>query len=111
MEMRDKKVGDITILTLNGNIDATTAQKATEYIQQQIASGNVKLIADFSAVGYTSSAGLRVLLGAIKETRTQSGDIYLAAAQPDVLKVLNMSGFTRIMKIFPDVDAALAAFA
>jgi len=61
-------------------------------------------------VDYTSSAGLRVLLGAIKETRAQSGDIRLAGIQPDVQKVLNLSGFTNILKVFDDVDAAVASF-
>ncbi len=110
MELQSKKVDDITILSLNGSIDALTAPKITEYIQGLVADGNIKLIADFSAVDYTSSAGLRVLLGAIKETRAQGGDMRLVGVQPDVLKVLNLSGFTNILKLFDDLDSALARY-
>ncbi len=111
MDIQARQVGSVTLLTLVGSIDATTAPKLTEFIQAQIAKGNAKLVADFQAVDYTSSAGLRVLLGAIKESRSQSGDMRLAAVQPDVFKVLNLSGFTNILKLYPDLDAAVASYA
>jgi anti-anti-sigma factor len=110
MEIKDKQVEDVTVITLMGSIDALTAPQITEFIQAQVAKGNTKLVADLNGVDYTSSAGLRVLLGAIKETRAQSGDLRLAGIQPDVQKVLNLSGFSNILKIFDDLDAAVASF-
>lgn len=110
MDIQSKQDNDVTILTLKGSIDAMTAPQITAFIQAQIAKGNIKLVADLSGVDYTSSAGLRVLLGAIKETRAQSGDMRLASVQPDVLKVLNLSGFTNILKMFDDLDAAVASY-
>jgi anti-sigma B factor antagonist len=111
MELKDKQVNGVTVLSLTGSIDAMTAPKITEYIHGLVAKGNIKLVADFSGVDYTSSAGLRVLLGAIKETRAQSGDMRLTGVQPDVLKVLNLSGFTNILKLYDDMDAAVASYA
>ena len=111
MEIKDKQVDDVTVISLMGSIDAMTAPKITEFIQAQITKGNIKLVADMGGVDYTSSAGLRVLLGAIKETRAQSGDLRLAGVQPDVLKVLNLSGFTNILKLFDNADAAVASYA
>lgn len=110
MEIKDKQVDGVTVIALMGSIDAMTAPKITEFIQDQIAKGNIKLIADMSGVDYTSSAGLRVLLGAIKETRSQSGDLRLAGVQPDVRKILNLSGFTNIIKMFDTLDAAIASY-
>jgi len=111
MEMQDRRVNGVTVLSLKGSIDAMSAPKITEYIHGLVAKGNVNLVADFSGVDYTSSAGLRVLLGAIKETRAQSGDMRLTGVQQDVLKVLNLSGFTNILKLFDDLDAAVASYA
>ena len=45
-----------------------------------------------------------------KETRAQSGDMRLSGVQPDVLKVLNLSAFTNILKLFDDLDSAVASF-
>ena len=59
MEIKDKQVDGVTVIALMGSIDAMTAPKITEFIQDQIAKGNIKLIADMSGVDYTSSAGLR----------------------------------------------------
>jgi len=110
MEILDKQINGVTILTLKGSIDAMIAPQITEFIQDQISKGNIKLIADFSGVDYTSSAGLRVILGAIKETRSRSGDLRLIGIQPDVLKVFDLSGFTKILKIFDDLDIAIASY-
>ena len=110
MEIKDKQVDGVTVISLTGSIDAMTAPKITEFIQGQVANGNTKLIADMSGVDYTSSAGLRVLLGAIKETRAQSGDLRLTGIQPDVQKVLNLSGFTSILKIFDTLEGAVASY-
>ena len=110
MDIQDRQIGEVTILILKGSLDGMTAPKITEYINGLVTRGNIKLVADFRGVDYTSSAGLRVLLGAIKETRAKSGDMRLAGVQPDVLKVLNLSGFTSILKMFDDTDAAVASY-
>ena len=111
MELNERQAGGVTVLSLKGSIDAMTAPKISEFIQGHVTKGNIKLVADFSGVDYTSSAGLRVLLGAIKDTRAQSGDMRLAGVQPDVLKVLNLSGFTNILKMFDNADEAVASYA
>jgi len=110
MEIQDKQIKDITIISIEGSIDALTAPNLTERINGLVAGGNIKLVADFSGVDYTSSAGLRVLLGAVKQTRAKGGDIILVGIQPDVEKVLSLSGFTSILKVFPDVEAAVSSF-
>lgn len=110
MEIKDRVVNDVTVISLEGSIDAMTAPKITEFIHGQVSKGNIKLVADLSGVDYTSSAGLRVMLGAIKETRSQGGDLRLTGIQPDVQKVLNLSGFSNILKIFDDLDAAVASY-
>ena len=111
MDIQSRQLDGVTVLSLVGSIDAMTAPKITEHIQGHIAQGNIKLIADFKGVDYTSSAGLRVLLGGIKDTRSQGGDLRLASVQPDVLKVLNLSGFTNILKMFDSVESAVASYA
>ena len=110
MEIQDRQMGNVTILSLKGSIDAMMAPKITEFIQGQVARGNINLVGDLAGVDYTSSAGLRVLLGAIKDTRSQGGDLRLTSVQPDVLKVLTLSGFTNILKMFDRFDEAVASY-
>lgn len=110
MEIQGKQINEVTVISLKGSIDAMTAPEITRFIEGEISKGNIKLVADFSGVDYTSSAGLRVLLGAIKDTRSRSGDLRLVGVQPDVLKVLTLSGFTTILKMFKDLNSAVASY-
>ena len=110
MEIVDRQINGVTVITLTGSIDALTAPAIAESIAGIISRGGINLVADFRGIDYTSSAGLRVLLGAVKETRSRGGDLRLAGVQPDVMKVLKLSGFTNILKLYGDVDSALASF-
>lgn len=110
MEISDSLINNVVIIKISGDIDALTAPGITEHIREHISKGKFNLIADLSEVQYTSSAGLRTLLAAVKETRNNNGDMRLACVQSDVHKVLTLTGFNNILKIFPDVDSAVNSF-
>ena len=111
MEFLSKKAGTVTVVALAGSIDATTAGEVSAGISELVDKGEVTLVMDLSGVDYTSSAGLRVLLGGAKETRGAGGDLRLASVQAAVLKVLTLSGFTTILKVFEDTASAVASYA
>jgi anti-anti-sigma factor len=111
MDVKTETRGDVVVVSIAGSIDATTAPELAAAFSAEIGRGHGRLVADFTAVAYTSSAGLRALLGALKEARQAGGDFRLAGVRPAVFRVLEMSGFTSILKYFPDVDGAVASFA
>ncbi|MEW6405846.1 MAG: STAS domain-containing protein [Chloroflexota bacterium] len=80
------------------------------FFNRQIESNQLRLVANLSQVEYLSSAGLRVLLSALKSARQRGGDLYLARLQENVRQVLDLAGFTSIFKIFPTVEDAVDAF-
>lgn len=99
-----------TVVRISGSVDGLTADTLMATLQQQIDAGNTRLVADLSGVSYTSSAGLRALLATVKQARSAGGDFRLAGVLPPVQKVLEMSGFTSIIKLYPDVDVAVASY-
>jgi len=111
VEVTVREEAAATVAVLTGSLDGTTAEAVSKRLGELVSAGAQRLVLDFAAVGYVSSAGLRVLLGSVKETRRQGGDLRLAAVRPEVRKVLDLSGFTSILKLFPAVDDALASFA
>ena len=111
MDITDSYIDKLVVIKIAGDIDALSAPKITDHIRDHITKGNVNLVTDLQEVEYTSSAGLRMMLAAVKETRSKNGDMRMANIQPDVLKVLTLTGFNNILKIFPDVDAAVESFA
>ena len=111
MKITAEHRGPVTIVAIEGSVDALTAGEAAAFLSARIQAGAHRLVADLSLIEYMSSAGLRVFLAAFKEARQAGGDLRLAAAQDNVQRMLNTAGFTSILKFYADVDAAVASFA
>jgi anti-anti-sigma factor len=110
MEIRFSEENEVTVVSIAGSVDGMTADAFLNTVSERVRAGNTRLVADFSSVSYTSSAGLRALLATTKEARSRGGDFRIAAVHPDVLRVLELSGFTTILKLFDDVAAAVASY-
>jgi anti-sigma B factor antagonist len=110
METTTRVENGVTIVSVTGSIDALTSEPLLKAFQTEIAAGATRLVADLSGVDYTSSAGLRSLLSAQKEIRQKGGDFRLASVQPSVMRLLKLSGFTNIIKMYADTDSAVASF-
>jgi len=110
VELSVKPAGNVIVVEIRGSVDGLTADKLMQTLTEQVQKGNTRLVADCAGLDYTSSAGLRALLGTVKQARQKGGDLRLAAVRAPVLKVLELSGFTSILKHFPDVKEATASF-
>ncbi len=102
--------GDVITVQISGSVDGLTSDDLQRVLSSEVEAGHHKVVADFGAVDYTSSAGLRVLLATVKQTRSRGGDLRLAGPNPEVRKVLDLSGFTGILRVFDTVDDAVASF-
>jgi anti-anti-sigma factor len=111
MDIRVERRSQIAVIAIEGSVDGATAPALVASFREEVLGGFVRIVGDFSRVDYTSSAGLRALLETVKETRQRGGDLRLAAVQPDVLRVLDLAGFTGILKLYGDTDTAVASFA
>ena len=110
MKTEVKHEENITTVAVRGSVDALTAPDLARAIVDQIAEGHVYLVVDLTGVEFMSSAGLRTLLGAVKESRSQGGDLRIASTNPGIDKVLKMSGFNNIAKVFTSNADAVASF-
>jgi anti-sigma B factor antagonist len=110
METDIRQENKVTTVSVKGSVDALTAAKLTETINKQIAEGQANLVIDLSGLAFMSSAGLRSLLGAVKETRSHGGDLRIVSTNPGIDKVLKMSGFHNIAKVFTSQPDAIASF-
>lgn len=110
METTVSQEGPATVIAVEGSVDALTADEFQKSMQAQMGSGKVQLVADLSGVDYASSAGLRAILVALKESRQRGGDLRLAAVRKGVYRVLELSGLDSILKIYDDVASAVASY-
>ncbi len=105
-EQRDQ----IGVAIVSGEVDASTAPTLTETLTDHIENGYHHLVADLSNLAYTSSAGLRAMLSAVKLARANGGDVRLAGVQDRIQRVLDLSGFASIIRSFDTVDDAVTSF-
>lgn len=112
MELSERRAGRAVVLAPAGRIDMGTADQLRERLIPLVtASGQSgePVVLDFSGVDYISSAGLRVLMLAAKEARTSGGKIAVAALQPLVNEIFQISRFDKVLPCHVGVDEAVAA--
>ncbi|MBI3234071.1 MAG: STAS domain-containing protein [Bacteroidetes bacterium] len=107
MKIEEIRMGDITLLMLEGRIDSNTSSEAETTILGVLDNGVTKLAVDFGHLDYISSAGLRVFLLAAKKLKKSGGNIALSSMKPHIKEVFDMSGFSALFSIFPDKDEAV----
>lgn len=110
MKTEVQQESNSTIVNVTGSVDALTAAELSKVLTTQITEGRANLVVDLTGVEFMSSAGLRTLLGAVKEARSNGGDLRIASTNPGVDKVLKMSGFNNIAKVFPSQAEAVSSF-
>lgn len=104
------KDNNSTVVAVTGTVDALTAPDLAKILTNQIAEGHVNLVVDLIGVEFMSSAGLRTLLGGVKESRSNGGDLRIASTNPGIDKVLKMSGFHNIAKVYSSQSEAVSSF-
>ena len=105
-----KQANNSTIVEVIGSVDALTAPELSKVLLDQIAAGRANLVVNLIGVEFMSSAGLRTLLGAVKEARSNGGDLRITSTNPGIDKVLKMSGFHNIAKVFASQEDAVSSF-
>jgi anti-sigma B factor antagonist len=108
MKIDQKITNNIPVLEISGKIDAVTSEDLKRTLDSLINDNNATILIDLAEVEYICSGGLRILLAALKKVRPNQGDVKLAALQPSVSEVLEIVGFTKLFKIYPNQADALS---
>lgn len=109
LELSNSLHGDAQVVHADGRVDSSNAAAFETAALGAIGSGRGALIFDLRNLVYMSSAGLRVLLVALKACKSQGRPVGLAGVQANVSKVLEMSGFAAMFTLGRDIDATLDA--
>jgi anti-anti-sigma factor len=107
MDINYVKEGEITIVTVNGRLDANTAPVADKTIKKILKRDCLRMIFDFSTMDYLSSGGLKVILGATKELRRKDGQIVLCSLSKFVKEIFEVSGLNSLIPITDTVESGI----
>lgn len=109
MNIIETKHDNATVFKLEGRLDSASAPEVEKKVCDSIDAGTTKIVLNFSALEYISSAGIRVLVHAHKKIQHQKGSIVLSSLPKPVENVLYITGFLPYFKIFESDDLALQA--
>ena len=102
---------EVSVLALEGFVDAHTAPEFERAIQAEVDAGRVRLVVNCRELTYISSAGLGVFMGFVEEVRERGGDIKICGLVPKVQQVFELLGFHKIYELEDDRPAAVRRFA
>ncbi len=101
--------GSVTIWAPEGRVDATSAPELEQSMMASIEEGAADVVLDLGRTRYMSSAGLRVVLVVARAMQARSGRFAVCGLNDEVKELFEVSGFSLIVNIVADRDAAVAA--
>lgn len=105
-----KDQGDISVVYLNGYLDAHTASVLENNFSELISSNKYKIVVNFKDLVYISSAGLGVFMAFIEKIRENNGDIKLTTMSDKVYNIFDLLGFPLLYEIYKSENEAVQKF-
>lgn len=99
---------DTLLVRPNGELDLGVADRFRRTLDETIEKGKARnLVFNLTRVSFVDSSGLGVLLGRYKRVSKNGGKVFIVSPQPQVRKVLDLSGLLRIMNEYSNENEAL----
>ena len=95
--------GGEVVVDIRGELDDYTAPRLRETLEGLAEEGVADLVLDLGDMTFIDSTGLGVLVGALKRSQAQHGQVTLRRPSPATRKVLELTG---LHKVFTLVDGA-----
>lgn len=109
LNIQEQDVSGVKLLKLEGRLDAISSNALEKKMQGFLEQSQIRCVLDFTKVDYLSSAGMRLLLSMTKKMKHEGGVLAICAMHDDVMEIIRMAGFERILAIYPSEKEAVAA--
>jgi anti-sigma B factor antagonist len=98
MTVTKEKSGNVLNVAIEGALDINTAPQLQAELDGEL-DDVTEVYFDMAGTDYTSSAGLRVLLGAYQILDEKDGRMVLKNVNPAFMEILELTGFTDFIEI------------
>ena len=110
MTIKGEKERDIFVVNITGRIDSSNSLSIEEHFNKWIEQGELKFVCDFTGLDYLSSAGLRVLIQALKKVTPSGGKLVICNLNEIVKNIFEISGLDSTFVLAKDKAVALSSF-
>lgn len=100
--------GNRVVVTAEGELDLATAPMLSEAVRN-VLDGARHIVIDLDRVTFMDSTGLSVLVSTRRKITSQGGSLALVCHDARCLRVLELTGLSRVFTFYASVAAATAA--
>jgi anti-anti-sigma factor len=90
-----------TIVALHGTLDIASVPALREHLAGVVSHSSRLLILDLSEVSFCDAVGLAMLIGTQRRAIGLGITLHLAAPNPQVTKLLRVTGLDRVLTVHP----------
>ena len=110
MNLSYTTIGPVTVVRMEGNLDSNSSPAAHDELTRLIDGGASRLLINLEGVGFVSSAGLRIIVSALKKLMDCEGGLRLSNLNDPVTQVFEISGLISVLEVFATEEEALRDF-
>ena len=105
MKLKIESVGSALVVKPEGELDQSCAEKLRNDIDAAFLRSCAKdLVLDFANVSFMDSSGIGVIIGRYKQVKALGGKTMLIRPQPQVEKLLELSGIKKMIACSQEVN-------
>ncbi len=97
------------VVRLPAELDTTTSGQAARALAAACVDGVSAVIADLTQTTFCDSSGIRALLVVHKLAASRGIELHVAVSSEPVLRILELTGLTSVLRLYPNVATATAA--
>ncbi|MDJ0346242.1 STAS domain-containing protein [Streptomyces sp. H10-C2] len=105
--VRHGRSQDVEVLALVGELDLDSEDVLATAVGDLIQERQVRLVLDCGQLTFCDSRGLGLLLTIRQNLHDRGGDLVLAAAGPQLLRTLELTGADQVLNLADGVEEAL----
>ena len=90
---------EVVLLEVEGDVDAYTARRLDQALNDHLAQGHSRIVVDASQLGFISSAGLRAIMFAEREACERGGQVRVCGLNPQARRTFEMAGLDEYLHL------------
>ena len=111
MEVMAERRDGVVLIRVSGRIDGSNAAEFDSAVSAAIEDDDRDVLMDLETISYIATAGLRTFAKVARKLRGGNARLALCAMQDQSRRVLEVTGFDRVIPTFPSRTEALAFLA